>query len=141
MTITEADPTPEPEAPQQQPDPALPIPPEPLAGMLEQDQPFITGEPIIQNPEQGPMLGEPILGGEPGQILENLGSGLALMEEGTDPSLLPQQGADTLLIVMSQGTLIEGTTGEIVKPEPVTGEEGMSGDVTEESTVMLDLDE
>ena len=137
MTITEADPTPEPEPPQQQPDPALPIPPEPLAGTSEEDRPFITGEPIIQNPEQAPMLGEPILGDEPGQILENLGSGLGLMEEGTDPSLLPQQGADALMIAMSQGTLIESTTGEIVKPEPVTGKEGMSG----EPTVMLDLDE
>ena len=63
------------------------------------------------------------------------------MEEGTDPSLLPQQGADALLITMSQGTLIKRTSGEIVKPEPVTGGEGMSGDVTQEPTVMLDLDE
>ena len=141
MTITEADPTPEPEAPQQQPDPALPIPPEPLAGTSEQDQAFITGEPIIQNPEQVPLLGEPILGGEPGQILENLRHGLGLTEEGTDPSLLLQQGADALMVAMSQRTLIESATGEIVKPEPVTGEEGMRGDVTEEPTVMLDLDE
>ena len=139
MTITEADPTPEPETPQQPDpalsDPALPIPPEPLVGTSEQDQPFITGEPVIQNPEQAPVLGEPILGGEPGQILENLGSGLGLMEEGTDPSLLPQQGADALLIAMSQGTLIESTTGEMVKHE-----EGMNGDV-KEPTVMLNLDE
>ena len=138
MTITEGDPTPEPEAPQQQ-QPALPIPLEPLAGTSEHDQPFITGEPIIQNLEQVPMLGEPILGGEPGQILENLRRGLGLMEEGTDPSLLPQQGADALMIAMSQGTLIESATGDIVKPEPV-GEEGERGNVTE-PTVMLDLDE
>ena len=69
VTFTEGNPTPEPPPPQQ---PALPIPPEPLAGTSEHSQPLITGEPVIQNPEQEPMLGEPILGSEPGQILENL---------------------------------------------------------------------
>ena len=136
MTITEGDPTPEP--PQQQ-QPALPIPPEPLVGTSEHNQPLITGEPIIQNLEQEPMLGEPILSGEPGQILENLKRDLGLMEEGTDPSLLPQQGADALMIAMSQGTLIESATGDIVKPEPV-GKEGERENVTE-PTVMLYLDE
>ena len=133
VTFTEGNPTPEP-PPQQ---PALPIPPEPLAGTSEHGQPLITGEPVIQNPEQEPMLGEPILGGEPGQILENLRRDLGLTEEGTDPSLLPQQGADALMIEMSQGTLIESATGDIVKPEPV-GEEGERENVTE-PIIMLDL--
>ena len=102
-------------------------------------QPLITGESVIQNPEQEPMLGEPILSGEPGQILENLGRDLGLTEEGTDPSLLLQQGADALMIAMSQGTLIKSATGDIVKPEPV-GKEGERENVTE-PTVILDLDE